>query len=161
MNHAIFGPGHFEILRKNLVIFRGGWGQICHTVTLLKGSKYMGRGDKYVTVSHSKYDVCVSMALWVVHKCDTVCIHGTRSSALVWCYVCIHGTMSSVVVHSLKTLRDYKRWSCLAKSRKAIPFWCSGRLSPQGSNDWSFRGNVTIFQEHSDWLKIWFLGKNG
>ena len=34
--------------------FRGG-GQICHTVTLLKGSKYMVRGDKYVTVSHSKH----------------------------------------------------------------------------------------------------------
>ena len=34
--------------------FKGG-GQICHTVTLLKGSKYMGRGDKYVTVSHSKH----------------------------------------------------------------------------------------------------------
>ena len=32
-----------------------GGGQICHTVTLLKGSKYMGRGDKYVTVSHSKH----------------------------------------------------------------------------------------------------------
>ena len=33
----------------------GEGGQICHTVTLLKGSKYMGRGDKYVTVSHSKH----------------------------------------------------------------------------------------------------------
>ena len=34
--------------------FTGG-GQIGHTVTLLKESKYMGRGDKYFTVSHSKH----------------------------------------------------------------------------------------------------------